>query len=67
MQLWPALFLSALLAYHAIRKRQLTMSGTATACAVGFGMFYNPSNLFAALLVGFFLSSSQLTKVGRPG
>ncbi|KAJ3056562.1 Transmembrane protein 19 [Rhizophlyctis rosea] len=60
----PLLALTAcsLLAYHGIRKKSLSKSGSAAAFLVGLITFSHPNNVFAVILIVFYLSSSRLTK-----
>ncbi|KAI9591296.1 integral membrane protein DUF92-domain-containing protein [Syncephalis fuscata] len=62
MKLVYALGLGVGMALDSVRKRRLTTSGAVAAMIIGIGTAFNPSNMFTALLFGFFLSSSQLTK-----
>ncbi|KAI9202563.1 integral membrane protein DUF92-domain-containing protein [Polychytrium aggregatum] len=53
---------SGYLAYSGLKKKSLSPSGAAAACALGLAVFTHPYHLFAVVLVVFYLSGSRLTK-----
>jgi uncharacterized membrane protein len=58
-----ATVLSVLLVIHSRRKKSLTKDGAAGAFVLGMATFSANLYFFTVVLLGFFLSSSKLTKV----
>ncbi|KAJ3095909.1 hypothetical protein HDU96_000994, partial [Phlyctochytrium bullatum] len=64
MHILPSLILCALLLAHGLRRNSLSPSGGAAAVLVGLLTFTHPSLAPTLILLGFYLVSSRLTKLG---
>ncbi|RHZ74557.1 hypothetical protein Glove_221g70 [Diversispora epigaea] len=64
MNLLFSFIIASGLAYHGIRKKSLSISGSITAFLLGFGTLISEWSVFPVMMLVFYFTSSKLTKYG---